>query len=73
MIKDVLLAPFKIVWEIAPPALAIPMVVFMVLIWVSFMVDFEQMVEEDLERESNWWLGGYDPDKGFRYDPDDFD
>ena len=69
---DALLAPFRAVWEIFPPAVAAVLTIIMVLMIAAFATDWEQTLDE-VRDESNAMLGGYHPDVGYKFDPEDFD
>jgi len=70
-LADSILAPFRMLWEIAPPEYAVPMIVLLVLVYAKVMVDTGRWVEESVDE--NHSPGAYDSQTGYKYSPEDFD
>lgn len=73
MLRDALTAPFRMLWQIAPPEYSVPMMVLTALLMIYFAAKVAMMWDEQIDVETGTSTGGYTPGEGYKYSLEDFD
>lgn len=65
---DWVLLPFRIIWEVMPPVVAIPVIAITVIFWIGYTT---YAINQTGKAEG--WKDPYEPGEGYKFDVDDFD